>query len=409
MSRGIFALAACMTLSAAFAAEPIPPGKGRLFLIGGAERTDNKPLWEAFVQAVGGPGKKIAIFPTASRYPDNAAQERLEQFKALGLEPFAVPLSPLLKTPSHREVAYDEKWIDAVRNADAVFFGGGEQARILFCLYNDDREPTPLLKAVQEVYSRGGLLAGTSAGTAIMSRIMYRDAEFVLPTLLNGVTLGKEIDRGFGFLDERWIVDQHCLMKGRFARTLVPMRQHQVPFGIGIEEDTAVLFTGEEGLVVGRSNVIVLDASHATTSPAEPRFNWTRLRLSLLGHGDRVNLKTAEVKPGAEKIAGRKVYPPPPNFEPLYFHKPFYNDILGTLVVQDAMIKLIDNPNHEAFGLAFDGRAARDAATPGFEFRFSRDERTAAWENDLRGPIEYTILNLQLDVRPITIAGPLYK
>ena len=66
--------------------------------------------------------------------------------------------------------------------------------------------------------SRGGVVAGSSAGAAVMSRMMFREARSVLRTLENGVQMGKELAPGLGFLDPSWFVDQHCLARGRFAR-----------------------------------------------------------------------------------------------------------------------------------------------------------------------------------------------
>ena len=69
-----------------------------------------------------------------------------------------------------------------------------------------------------DVYRRGGVVVGTSAGAAVMSHIMYRDARNVLETLNKGVSMGHEIAYGLGFLDATWFVEQHSLTRGRFAR-----------------------------------------------------------------------------------------------------------------------------------------------------------------------------------------------
>ena len=78
-----------------------------------------------------------------------------------------------------------------------------------------------------------------------MSRIMFRSARSVLGTLLAGVTMGREIDYGFGFLNSEWFVDQHCLVRGRFARALVAMRAQGIDYGLGVDEDTAVVVRGD--------------------------------------------------------------------------------------------------------------------------------------------------------------------
>lgn len=383
---------------------------GKLFLIGGAERFDNHHLWDEYVRLIGGEGKTVAVIPAASFSPQRTAQEMVDQFAKLKLKAFIVPCGHRGFEKNPAEIAADPAWAERVAAADAVFFTGGEQAKIIAAMRNEDGSPTRLFQAVQTIFNRGGLVSGTSAGTAVMSAIMYRDAEFVLPTLVEGVKLGKEIDRGLGFLPAGWMVDQHCLMKGRFARTLVPMKMFQIPYGLGIEEDTALAIEGGvSAKVVGRSNVIFLDCSQAADDRQETRFNRQNIRLNLLGHGDVVDLTSGKITVSPTKLAGWKLDPRAPGHDFTYKHRPFYNDLLGPLAILDAMVKLIDNPHEEAFGLAFDGRLARQGATPGFEFHLTRDDKSIGWESEAFGPSDYTILNIRLDIRPITIQGPLFK
>ncbi len=84
--------------------------QGRLLLFGGSERDNNPLLWDAFVQAAGGPGARIAIFPTASSFPERTGTLYAGQMKQLGLEPFVVPLSPLLKGTDSSAIAQDREW-----------------------------------------------------------------------------------------------------------------------------------------------------------------------------------------------------------------------------------------------------------------------------------------------------------
>ena len=77
-----------------------------------------------------------------------------------------------------------------------------------------------------------------------MSRIMFRDTESVLQTMLTGVRMGKELDRGLGFLDSEWFVDQHLLVRGRFARAIVAMHDQKFKYGLGVDENSAVIVRG---------------------------------------------------------------------------------------------------------------------------------------------------------------------
>ena len=72
------------------------------------------------------------------------------------------------------------------------------------------------------------------------------------------------------------------------------------------------------------------------------------------------------------------------------------------------MCRVLDNKYDEAFGLAFDGIAARNGPSNGFEFRFYREKDTVGWETESFGGDDYTVVNIHLDITPIKITGPLY-
>lgn len=230
----------CMLLPATVvnAEEPAPP-RGTLMLIGGSERDSNELLWSELARLAGGKGKSVAVFPTASSYPQRTGDLFAAHLRTLGLDPFVVPASRLLADVDDRQVVRDPEWVNRVKHADAVFLAGGEQARYRKVLVGEDGAETPLLQAIRHVYQRGGLVAGTSAGTAVMSRIMFIDAEQILPVLQHGARMGREVDRGLGFLPADWFVDQHFLTRGRFGRSLVAMQTYGFPYGLGIDEDTA--------------------------------------------------------------------------------------------------------------------------------------------------------------------------
>ncbi|MFM7035137.1 MAG: hypothetical protein ACKOYJ_08165, partial [Planctomycetia bacterium] len=45
----------------------------------------------------------------------------------------------------------------------------------------------------------------------------------------------------------------------------------------------------------------------------------------------------------------------------------------------------------------------------GFEFRFYRGPASKGWYTESFGGEDYTVLDIHLDIRPISIAGPLYS
>jgi cyanophycinase len=67
-----------------------------------------------------------------------------------------------------RRDASNTSVLTAIRNAEVVFFAGGDQ-----CNYVQFFKGTPIETAVESVYAKGGGVGGTSAGFAIMSDFTY--------------------------------------------------------------------------------------------------------------------------------------------------------------------------------------------------------------------------------------------
>ncbi|MFO0904596.1 MAG: cyanophycinase [Pirellulales bacterium] len=397
------------------AADRVEPGvseppKGSLVIIGGSARHDNAAIWTEVLRLAGGQGKRIAVFPSASSYPIKNGERAVKLLRSHGADAFLVPLA-LSGIDGMRpdEVARDPQWVEQVRNSHGVFFIGGSQSRIRDALVQADGANTPLLDAVWDVYQRGGVVSGTSAGAAIMSRVMFRDAGVVLNTMLHGVRMGKEMDQGLGFLDGDWFVDQHCLVRGRFARAIVAMQAQNMHFGLGIDEDTAVVVEhGGQARVVGNRGAVVLDLSQSRSDAQSTHFNIHNARLTYLNHGDEIHLRTLAVTPNPQREVDRKIDPNASDFKPTVQRRLFFLDVLANTTLVDIMHRVIDHKDGLAVGLAFDGGAASQGSTPGFEFRFYRGEDSLGWETEDHGTTDCTVQNIHLDIRPVTIHGPLY-
>lgn len=400
--------------ASAWASEPEAPAdenriRGSLVILGGSERFNHREYWDEIVELAGGPGSRIAVFPTASGDPVKKGGWVISALNKAGADAFLVPVAWRMVDKSPQVAVSDPDLVAQVREATGVFLIGGEQDKIVKALFTSEGQHTPMLDAMWEIYRKGGVIAGTSAGAAVMSRVMYRDAESVLDTMLKGVRWGKEIDRGLGFIDPDWFVDQHLFVRGRFARTLVAMQNQGFKYGIGVDENSAIIVTnGKDVRVIGYKGALVLDLSHADQDASLGRFNVKNARLTYLDRGDRFDLKTLEVKPAQEKLDDEKFDPNAPDYRPTLRKPLFFNDILANTTVIDLMGTLMESVNPVAIGLAFDGHAARKQAVDGFEFTFTRDNESLAWYTELYGGDDYTVVNIRLDIRPIRVAGPLY-
>ena len=397
--------------------------KGALVIIGGALRFENGAIWSKIGELAGGPGATIAIFPTASSNPEESARRVEKRLGQLEIQTYTVPLAVRNNQDNgfptnFREQAFNEDVIAQVRKANGIYFTGGSQARITEALYTADLQPTPLLEAVWDVYHRGGVIAGTSAGAAMMSETMFAHppSGTLRALLADQLAEGKELARGLGFLGANWFVDQHCLVRGRFARSVRAMMTARIPYGIGVDEDTAVVVRAQTELeVIGYKGAILMDCSEATHDQAETRFNARNVKLSYLDHGDRLNLKTLTINPPAPK-ADAKIDPMSPTFQPGSSRRLFTADILGNTTVVELMSELLTNRHGEAVGLAFDASLAatpvekeQDAEVSGFEFRLYREKDTCGWYSDERGCDGYTIANVRLDVQPVYVQRAIYS
>ena len=391
--------------------EPAAVPRGSLVIIGGSERFRDRDLWDAIVELAGGDGAKIAIFPTAGgKDSTKSCAQVMKAFTRAGGEPLVVPVAWGEADRTVHEAVANPELVQIVRNASGVYFVGGSQGRIADAMLDEEGRDTPMLKAIRDLYEDGGVIAGTSAGAAIMGQVMYRDAPSPLQILRHGVRYGEELDRGLGFLGPSWFVEQHCLVRGRFARAIVAMRSQGIPYGLGVDENTAlVVRRGRDATVIGYKGVLILDASGAGSDSHVQGFNVQNVKLSYLDRGDSIDLETLAVTPAAEKSDEILLDPNAADFDPYYGHRMFYTDILGNATVADLLGRLIDNEEDEAIGLAFNGLDAREQPSDGFEFRFYRGSDSKGWYTESFGGEDYTVLGIHLDIRPISIAGPLYS
>lgn len=139
---------------------------------------------------------------------------------------------------------------DQIAECKAVWFSGGQQSRLATALLN-----TPAEAAIYKLLQQGGTIGGTSAGAAIMSRVMIQSGN---PTPV--------IAAGLNLLPSA-IVDQHFQQRKRQPRLRYAISEHPDRFGIGIDEHTAVIVTGRSMGVVGSGSVSV----YLTSGP--PHFS----------------------------------------------------------------------------------------------------------------------------------------
>ncbi len=372
--------------------------EGSLVIVGGALRADNAVVWQRIVDLAGGQGAKIAVVPAAAGNPTGSGGRVVQHLNAHGAHAFLLPVAPRLSGDVH-VAANDPANVAAVQAASGVYFIGGDQARITGALKNADGANSKVLDAIWALYHRGGVVAGASAGAAIMSSTMFDNAGTTLSVLQNGVNDGNELAPGLGFIGKDVFVDQHLIIRGRFARMLPAMLKKGYKRGLGIDENTAVVVgPGRDAEVIGYKGAIWFDLAHATVDPKVPAFNIANASISYLDHGDRINLDTGLTTPSSDKIAGKVDPSKPGNRSPL-----FSADILGNTTLVDLMSQLVDSSTPQATGLAFGGPDA-DPALPGFSFQLRRTSATEGYESATSEA--YSVYRMRLDVKPVKVSWP---
>lgn len=271
--------------------------KQNLAIIGGRLETDNDAVFQKMKAISGG---RIAIFSTASRVPEEVGGESVEQFMQHGFDAHWIPLF----LGNHRETAFSQDIVATLDDYGHVFFTGGDQARIIEALIQDGRE-TPVLQKLRALHRAGGLIAGSSAGAAMMSKQSIMGG-VSLEAIVYGVTedpkeMGMLLGQGLGFF-QGGLVDQHFLERGRFGRLIVGMFATQEPFGFGVDENTAMFVQDDEIHVLGESGVVVLDARDAFSSDyGELGRDYCSVRMHFVDNGDTYSLSKQRLIPGRDK------------------------------------------------------------------------------------------------------------
>ncbi|MEO1067731.1 MAG: cyanophycinase [Cyanobacteria bacterium J06638_6] len=257
---------------------------GPLVIIGGAEDRDGDYLvLREFVRAAGGINAHIAVMTAATTLPEEVGEDYIRVFERLGADAI-----DLVHT-ERREDAERESNLKKVERATGIFFTGGDQSRIVEFI-----KGTPLGKVIHRRHQEGAVIGGTSAGAAIMPDQMIVGGASVSNASVGAVDMGP----GMGFMPEI-VVDQHFAERGRLGRLLAALVLQPAVLGLGIDEDTGIIVTGDEFEVVGSGAVTVVDETSATHNNLgdvlhDEVLALCNVKLHILPHGYRFNWQTHE-------------------------------------------------------------------------------------------------------------------
>ena len=271
----LFLVLACLGVNAA---NPAP--KGTLVIVGGGGMP--QAILDAFLRASGGKGGVVGIVPTSTSDPDGALKEWKEDLEKAGLT--FVPLDIRTRADASRP-----ELLDPAKRCTGFWFSGGDQNRV-----GDKIVGTPFHRLVLDRYAEGAAIGGTSAGAAIMSKVMLTGDDRHGKEALSEFGPGAYQTRpGMGFLPEGIVVDQHFLRRGRENRLFSVILERPDHLGLGIDEATALVVKDGKATVLGERSVMVFDPSAMTLNGAAFRD----LRIHVLRDGESIDLATRKVSP----------------------------------------------------------------------------------------------------------------
>lgn len=242
--------------------------RGYLLLIGGGLEDDNKPVYERFValarECAGAAAPRIVIVAAASLNQENGIKSKRESLHAYCPD---CGIDAVLRETSAADT------VRLVEAAHGLFFTGGDQKRITQRYLNGDRN-TPDAAAMRRLLARGGVIAGTSAGDAMMSDPMFLTGRSAAALGIRSTAtpasraatpdedqpagaareavLGPQIGRGMGFLP--WaIADSHFFERHRFGRLVAALEKSGKRLGIGVSENACVEVDLARGELIGLS------------------------------------------------------------------------------------------------------------------------------------------------------------
>jgi cyanophycinase len=248
-------------LALLLAADPAAAPKGKLVPVGGGS---TEPLRKRILELAGGSEARVLVIPFASSRADG--KDSAKMWLDLG----AKSAEPLARGDT-------ETAIKAVEAANFIWMSGGDQVLLMKAL------PKEVVAAIKTRYYNGAVVGGTSAGAAVISAVMITGDGYNLDAIRHEET--KTAD-GLGLWPEV-IVDQHFVKRHRFNRLLSAVMDRPTLVGVGIDESTGVVVSGNTFEVIGVGQVVVVDGRKSSVAPLQPNvpFAATGLQLHVLAPG----------------------------------------------------------------------------------------------------------------------------
>jgi cyanophycinase len=270
-------------------------GAATLIAIGGGELEEATDILEKLLSLIKkNKDARLVVMTIATNEPDRAADKYNRLFRKNGIKHVSII------DVSQRDDAFKETGLKKVREADALFFTGGDQLNITSLLGG-----SKLHNLIYERIKDGIVVAGTSAGAAMMSNSMIVSGRSDTSPKVGSV----EIAPGMDLLGST-IIDTHFSERGRHGRLLTAIAHYPQDLGIGIDERTAIVVYRNEFKVLGEGVVTIMDGSQMRHNNLPYRKDRETVGLfgvdiHVLPAGYKYDLKKRQpISPAMGKMAG---------------------------------------------------------------------------------------------------------
>lgn len=220
-------------------------------VVGGGEMAEAPDIVEQiFTYADKISDARMVVMTVATDREDEATEKYSSMFRKRSIKHVS------MVHISEREDAYESSSLKKVEEADAFFFTGGNQKNVTGLMGG-----TPLDVLLKEKIKAGTLVAGSSAGAAMMSSSMITGGRGSAAPRVGGVHMAP----GMSIIQDT-VIDTHFTQRGRHGRLLTAVAHNPQLLGIGIDERTAMVVKGNDVRVIGNGTVTVMDGSNMSHS-----------------------------------------------------------------------------------------------------------------------------------------------
>jgi cyanophycinase len=261
--------------------------RGALVLIGGACTPGGAALGAFLELARAQDGGRIIVLSEASADPDESARSWRDDLRFAGATNVQTPR--LLRGDG----GTDQDIAALISEADGVLLGGGDQVKLVNALSG-----TATARSLRQAHARGLVVCGTSAGAAAVTELTMAGGELDE----EGCLVEQYIGPGLGLLGFDAIIDAHVSERRRLQRLFLVIAGHPRLFGIGIDDDTALVVRGHVGRVTGAGSVTFVDGrttmqfDNARRLDVGRQLTVSHLRVGIVGTHYELNLRERELE-----------------------------------------------------------------------------------------------------------------